>query len=41
MKQRVFDDLTSLSSFLVPSHVTPELPAEIATRLQFVNEAKG
>ena len=41
MKQRVYDDLTSLSSFLVPSHVTPELPAEIATRLQFVNEAKG
>lgn len=41
IRQRVFDDLTSLSSFLVPSDVTPELPEEIATRLQFVNETRG
>ena len=40
MQQRVFDDVTSLSSFLVPAHVTPELPKEIADRLQFVNESR-
>ena len=40
MRQRVFDDITSLSSFLIPRHVTPELPAEIAQRLQFVNESR-
>ncbi|MEY3385509.1 MAG: hypothetical protein RIR53_320 [Bacteroidota bacterium] len=39
MRQRVFDDLTSLSSYLVPSHHTPPLPAEIESRLQFVNES--
>ncbi len=39
VRQRVFDDLTSLSSFLIPQTATPALPAEIATRLQFVNEA--
>jgi len=40
MLQRVFDDITSLSSYLVPSAVAPELPREIATRLQFVNESQ-
>jgi len=40
MQQRVFDDVTSLSSFLVPAHVTPALPKEIADRLQFVNESR-
>ncbi len=39
VKQRVFDDLTSLSSFLIPSAATPALPDDIARRLQFVNEA--
>lgn len=38
MKQRVFDDITSLSSFLVASHVAPILPDDILHRLQFVNE---
>jgi len=41
VRQRIFDDLTSLSSFLVPSSVVPALPADIARRLQFVNEARG
>ena len=40
MQQRVFDDVTSLSSYLVPRHVTPDLPAEIVERLQFVNESR-
>ncbi len=40
MQQRVFDDVTSLSSFLIPAHATPALPAEIADRLQFVNETR-
>lgn len=40
IKQRVFDDVTSLSSFLIPHHVTPPLPDEIAQRLQFVNETR-
>lgn len=39
VKQRVFDDLTSLTSFLIPSGHTPDLPEHVATRLQFVNEA--
>ncbi len=39
VKQRVFDDVTSLSSFLIPASNRPELPAEIAERLQFVNES--
>ncbi len=39
MLQRVFDDITSLSSYLVPSSVAPHLPQEIATKLQFVNES--
>lgn len=38
LRQRVFDDLTSLSSFLIPGNVRPDLPEEIAKRLQFVNE---
>jgi tryptophan 2,3-dioxygenase len=38
MQQRVFDDLTSLSSYLVPSAVAPPLPTEIRQRLQFVHE---
>jgi len=41
IRQRVFDDLTSLASYLVPTNVIPALPKEIATRLQFVNEARG
>jgi len=40
MRQRVFDDVTSLSSFLIPQIHIPDLPAEIAVRLQFVNEHK-
>jgi tryptophan 2,3-dioxygenase len=40
MGQRVFDDLTSLSSYFIPRHNTPPLPAEIARRLQFVNESR-
>lgn len=40
VRQRVFDDLTSLSSYLVPPQHTPALPAEIEARLQFVNEAR-
>ncbi|MBU3741364.1 MAG: tryptophan 2,3-dioxygenase [Candidatus Kapabacteria bacterium] len=40
VKQRVFDDLTSLTSFLIPSSHTPALPDNIAARLQFVNEAR-
>jgi tryptophan 2,3-dioxygenase len=39
VRQRVFDDLTSLSSYLLPSKHTPALPAEIESRLQFVNES--
>ncbi len=39
VKQRVFDDLTSLTSFLIPSSHTPSLPDNISKRLQFVNEA--
>jgi len=39
VKQRVFDDLTSLTSFLIPSSHTPALPDNISKRLQFVNEA--
>ena len=38
VRQRVFDDLTSLSSFLLPSKNTPALPDAIVQRLQFVNE---
>lgn len=38
VRQRVFDDLTSLSSFLLPGKNTPALPDEIIQRLQFVNE---
>lgn len=41
IRQRVFDDLTSLSSYLIPTEVTPPLPPEIAKRLQFVNETRG
>jgi len=40
VRQRVFDDLTSLTSFLIPSSHTPALPDNIASRLQFVNEAR-
>lgn len=40
IRQRVFDDITSLSSYLIPSHASPKLPDEIAERLQFVNEAR-
>ncbi|MDZ4746051.1 MAG: tryptophan 2,3-dioxygenase family protein [bacterium] len=40
IKQRVFDDLTSLSSFLLPRIHAPQLPKEIVDRLQFVNEAR-
>ena len=39
IKQRVFDDVTSLSSFLIPTSARPVLPPEVANRLQFVNEA--
>lgn len=39
VRQRVFDDLTSLSSYLVPSKHSPALPTEIESRLQFVNES--
>ncbi len=39
VKQRVFDDVTSLSSFLLPTTARPPLPAVIANRLQFVNES--
>lgn len=38
VRQRVFDDITSLSSFLLPGRNTPVLPDEIVQRLQFVNE---
>lgn len=38
IRQRVFDDVTSLSSFLIPTSNRPQLPAEVSTRLQFVNE---
>jgi tryptophan 2,3-dioxygenase len=40
IRQRVFDDITSLSSYLIPRDATPKLPDEIAERLQFVNEAR-
>lgn len=40
IKQRVFDDLTSLSSFLLPRVHAPQLPKEIVDRLQFVNETR-
>lgn len=40
IKQRIFDDVTSLSSFLIPHHSTPVLPDEVARKLQFVNESK-
>lgn len=40
IKQRVFDDLTSLSSFLLPRVHAPQLPKEIVDRLQFVNEVR-
>ena len=40
VRQRVFDDLTSLSSFLLPSKNTPALPDDIVQRLQFVNEQR-
>ena len=40
MGQRVFDDLTSLSSYFIPKHHTPPLPTEISQRLQFVNESR-
>jgi tryptophan 2,3-dioxygenase len=41
IRQRVFDDLTSLSSYLVPTQHTPPLPEAIEARLQFVNERPG
>lgn len=41
VRQRVFDDLTSLSSFLIPQAHVPSLPVEIAQRLQFVNELRS
>jgi len=41
MRQRVFDDLTSLSSFLIPQANVPQLPNEVAQRLQFVNEFRS
>jgi tryptophan 2,3-dioxygenase len=41
IRQRVFDDITSLNSFLIPSEHIPELPSEITTRLQFVNETRS
>ncbi|NQW29148.1 MAG: tryptophan 2,3-dioxygenase [Ignavibacteria bacterium] len=40
LRQRIFDDLTSLSSFMIPRSATPHLPTEISSRLQFVNEFK-
>lgn len=40
IKQRVFDDFTSLSSFLLPRVFAPQLPKEIVDRLQFVSEAR-
>jgi tryptophan 2,3-dioxygenase len=39
VRQRVFDDVTALSSFLLPTPARPQLPAHIAERLQFVNES--
>ncbi|MCO6466608.1 MAG: hypothetical protein J5I53_08335 [Bradyrhizobiaceae bacterium] len=41
VRQRVFDDVTSLSSFLLPTSARPTLPADVANRLQFVNEASA
>lgn len=41
LRQRVFDDITSLNSFLIPSAHVPALPDDIAHRLQFVNEHPG
>lgn len=40
IKQRVFDDVTAMNSFLIPAMYIPSLPQELAQRLQFVNEAR-
>lgn len=40
VRQRVFDDITAMNSFLIPQMHIPKLPEELATRLQFVNEAR-
>lgn len=40
LKQRVFDDITAMSSFLIPRTHTPALPGDLAERLQFVNETR-
>lgn len=39
MRQRIFDDITSLSSYLLPDTKKPALPEEIESRLKFVNES--
>jgi tryptophan 2,3-dioxygenase len=39
MRQRVFDDITSLSSYLLPDSKKPSLPGAIESRLKFVNES--
>jgi tryptophan 2,3-dioxygenase len=40
LKQRVFDDLLAMSSYLIPGAITPPLPEELRRKLQFVNETK-
>jgi tryptophan 2,3-dioxygenase len=39
MRNRIFKDLASINSYLIPSREVPPLPENITKKLQFVFEA--